>query len=510
VIATAPRPQLLLDDEAEIEETHISWVFLTGDRAFKVKKPVVLPFLNYGTPARRLTMCRAEVELNRRLAPDVYLGVRSLVPAGGDRLALGAEDDPDAVDYAVEMRRYPAEATLAARLAAGTAGIAELTAVGERLARFHAEAERCLTTDGAEAVKRAVDDNFASLRSLLQEQSERRALARAERFASAFLTRTWDELHRRGAGGMVRDCHGDLRLEHVLLERDVEVVDCVEFNIGLRQIDVAADLAFLVMELHEARRPDLAAVLVRAYRRAGGDPGSDALLAFLAAYRAQVRAKVALTRGRQLASRAAAAGESVHATALLRLGERLHWAARTPLIVVVAGVAASGKTTLARALADESGFAHLNSDVIRKKGAGLAPAERAPAALYSAEANRATYAALGRRAAETAKAGVVIDATFRNRADRDAFRSRLPAGTPLLVVECRAPADVLLARAGARAREGNGASDAGPDVVRDQLRRSDPLDEVDARDHVLLRADLPVGQLVAAIADGLDLRLIDR
>jgi hypothetical protein len=263
------------------------------------------------------------------------------------------------------------------------------------------------------------------------------------------------------------------------------------------------------MELHEACRPDLAAILVRAYRKAGGDPGSDALLAFFAAYRAQVRAKVALTRGSQLAL-GDAADEIVHATALLRLGERLQWAARTPLIVVVAGVAASGKTTLARALADESGFAHLNSDVIRKRGAGLAPTEPAPAAVYSAEANRATYAALGRRAAETANAGVVVDATFRNRADRDAFRSRLPADTPLLVVECRAPADVLLARARVRASQANGVSDAGPAVVRDQLRRSDPLDEVDARDHVLLRADQPVGQLVAAIADGLDRRLIDR
>jgi aminoglycoside phosphotransferase family enzyme/predicted kinase len=510
MIATTPRPRLPLGDEAEIEETHISWVFLTGDRAFKVKKPVVLPFVDYGTPARRLAMCRAEVELNRRLAPDVYLGVRSLVPAGGGRLELGAEDDPDAVDYAVEMRRYAADATLAARLAAGTAGRAELTAVGERLARFHAKAQRCPTMNGAEAAKRAVDDNFASLRSLLQQQSERRALARAERFASAFLTRAWDELQRRGASGMVRDCHGDLRLEHVLLESGVDVVDCVEFNAGLRQIDVAADLAFLVMELHEAGRPDLAAVLARAYRTAGGDPGSDALLAFFAAYRAQVRAKVALTRGTQLAPGAAAAGEGVHASALLRLGERLQWDARTPLVVVIAGVAASGKTTLAQALADESGFAHLNSDVVRKRRAGLAPTDRAPRALYSEETNRATYAALGRRAAETAKTGVVVDATFRNRADRDVFCERLPTGTPLLVVECRAPADVLLARADARARQTNGASDAGSEIVRRQLRTHDPLDEFDARDHVLVRADQPAVQLVAAIADALDRRLIDR
>jgi aminoglycoside phosphotransferase family enzyme/predicted kinase len=508
VIATARHPQLLLGDEVRIAETHISWVFLTGDRAFKVKKPVVLPFLDYGTPARRLAMCRAEVELNRRLAPDVYLGVRSLVPAGDGRLELAAEDHPDAVDYAVEMRRYRADATLAARLASSTAGRAELTAVGERLARFHAGAERCVTPDGAEAVKRALDDNFASLRSLVRERAERGALARAERFANAFLTRTWDELDRRGACGSVRDGHGDLRLEHVLLERDVEVVDCVEFNAGLRQIDVAADLAFLVMELHEAGRPDLASVLVRAYRAAGGDPGSDALLAFFAAYRAQVRAKVALTRGSQLGEGAAAAGEGVHATALLRVGERLQWAARTPLVLVVAGLAASGKTTLAHALADVSGFAVLSSDVVRKRRAGLAPTDRAPTCLYSAEANRATYAALGRRAAEAAGAGAIVDATFRHRADRDTFREHLPEGTPLLVAECLAPEAVLVARAHARARHPSRVSDAGADVVRAQLRTRDPLDELDARDHLPVRADQPVGELVAAIADALDRKLL--
>jgi aminoglycoside phosphotransferase family enzyme/predicted kinase len=508
VIATTPRPRLLLGGETEIEETHISWVFLTGDRAYKVKKPVVLPFLDYGAPARRLAMCRAEVELNRRLAPDVYVGVRSLVPAGDGRLELAAEDDPDAVDYAVEMRRYPADATLAARLAAGTARRGELTALGDRLAHFHATAQRCVTPDGAEAVKRALDDNFASLDSLVREPAERRALARAERFADAFLTRAWDELDRRGAGGLVRDGHGDLRLEHVLLEHGVEIVDCVEFNAGLRQIDVSADLAFLVMELHEAGRPDLAAVLVRAYRAAGGDPGSDALLAFFAAYRAQVRAKVALTRGGQLGHSASATGESVHAATLLRLGGRLQWAARSPLVVVVAGVAASGKTTLAKALADESGFAVVSSDVMRKRRAGLAPTDRAPASLYSADANRATYAALGRGAAAAAGAGVIVDATFRNRADRDAFRERLPAGTPLLVVECRVPKDMLVARARARARDVQRVSDAGADVVRAQLRSRDPLDELDPHAHLPLRADQPVGELVAAIADALDRRML--
>lgn len=513
MVATAPRPDLLLDQESveAVRETHISWVFLTRDRAYKVKKPLVLAYVDYGTPARRLAMCRAEVALNRRLAPDVYLGVRSLIPAPDGRLQLGSENCPDAVDYAVEMRRYPEDATLARRIAAGTAGPVELEAIGARLARFHAEAVCERRPDGAEAVKRPLDDNFATLRSLLREPSERRAVASSERFASAFLASVWGELDRRAADGRIRDGHGDLRLEHVLLERDVEVVDCVEFDDGLRHIDVAADLAFLVMELHEANRPDLAAALVSGYRAAGGDPGSDALLAFLAAYRAQVRAKVALTRAQQLPPDAGPARyETAHAAALLRLADRLQWAARTPLVIVIAGISASGKTTLAGVLASASGFTRISSDVVRKRAAGLAPCDRAPLALYAAEANRATYAELGTLAAQAAPAGAIVDATFRNRADRDAFRTQLGVGIPLLVVECIAPATVLEERARARSAHPDGASDAGPDVVRRQFLTREPLDEIDARDHLPVRSDRPSGELLDVIGDALDRKLLNQ
>jgi aminoglycoside phosphotransferase family enzyme/predicted kinase len=512
-VASGAAPDLIVPGEARraLRETHISWVVLAGERAFKVKKPVVLPFLDYGTPARRRAMSHAEVELNRRLAPDLYRGVRSLVPDASGALRVSDEDDPTAVDYAVEMRRYAEDATLAARLAAGTAGRVEVAALGERLARFHAEAPAVRPDHGAEAVKRALDDTFATLRALVSGSDARAAVARAERFAAATLTAAWQELDDRAARGRVRDGHGDLRLEHVLLERTVEVVDCVEFDPALRQIDVAADLAFLVMELHEIGRPELARVLVGAYRAAGGDPGNDALLAFFAAYRAQVRAKVALLRAGQDAPESVTArGQVAHEETLLALGERLQWAARTPLVLVVAGLAATGKSTLAGAVAAVSGYSHLNSDIVRKERAGLAPAERAPLALYTAEANRATYAELGRRASAAAGAGVIVDATFRRREDREAFRARLAADLPVLVVECQAPAAVLEERARARARDPGSVSDAGEDVVRRQRRDADPLDELPPDRHLRLRTDRAVEQTVAEVADALDRMLLSR
>ena len=201
---------------------------------------------------------------------------------------------------------------------------------------------------------------------------------------------------------------------------ELAIVDCVEFAPGLRRIDVAADLAFLVMELHRVGRGELASALVTAYREAGGEPGSDRLLGLLAAYRAQVRAKVAFTRETQRHCDAHDEADS-----LLQLAARLLWKALTPLVLVVAGISASGKSTLADALAAESGFALLGTDAVRKSRAGLASTARAPVSLYADAVNRATYTALGRAADAAAHSGVIVDGTFRRRTDRDAFFTEL-------------------------------------------------------------------------------------
>ncbi len=499
VLATAMpaplRPQLIDADGGELRETHISWVFLTPDRAYKVKKPIVLPFLDYGTAERRHALCREEVALNRRLAPELYLGVRSLIPAD-EGVRLADEDDPRAVDFAVEMRRYDESATLAARLRAGLAGPDDAMAAGARLAAFHATAEIDPSAAGAEAVKRTLDDDFATLHRL---SPERAAIERLERTAGAQLAEHWDELDARAAAGLVRDGHGDLRLEHILLGEPVSVVDCVEFEPGLRRIDVAADLAFPLMELHEAGRADLADALVRAYRAAGGNPGSDELLAFFAAYRAEVRAKVALLRAEQRGT-AAAEADRAHEQRLLALAARLRWRAHAPLVIALAGLSASGKSTVAGRLAAASGFPVVSSDVVRKTAAGLRPTARAPAALYASDVSRTTYAALGSAAAARAATGVIVDATFRRRADRDAFRASLGSGVRVLWVQLVVPAAERERRAVVRAADPGRVSDAGVEIVRGQRDDAEPLDEVPCADHALVRADrAPVG-IIDAIA----------
>ena len=258
-----------------LHETHASWV-LVGDReALKVKKPVVMPFLDYGTLERRKAACLLEVELNRRLSPAIYLGGVAIVPAGPG-VALRDIDDPGAVEYAVRKRRYAEGDTLAGRLASGAVSASDVERIGERIARFHADVRAVATDAGAEPAKRWLDDTLASLRGLTHSRRHRGLLSGAERFAAAFMTARWDELERRAASGRVRDGHGDLRAEHVLLAGgDIVMVDCVEFEPQLRQIDVAADLAFLVMDLRAFGRGDLAPSLVGAYRATGGDAGDD-------------------------------------------------------------------------------------------------------------------------------------------------------------------------------------------------------------------------------------------
>ena len=485
----------------ELRETHISWVLLAGELAFKLKKPLRLPFLDYGTLDRRHAFCREEVRLNSRLAEDVYRGVRAVVPAAGG-LRIADEDDPAAIEYAVEMRRYADEATLDRRLAAGAAGEPEVQDVARRLASFHADAAIPPEPDRAVAALEAMlDENFATLDELAVDPVK---LDDARRLANTFLTRRRAELGRRARSGSVRDGHGDLRAEHVVLERGIEIVDCVEFDPALREIDVGLDLAFLAMDL---RRFDerLARALVTAYREAGGNPGDDALLAFFAAQRALIRAKVALMRASQV-SGADADRRSAAAARLLELAGRLGWAARLGPTAVVCGGAATGKSTLAAALAARSGARVLSSDVVRKEILGVPATTRAPQSAYTPEMNRQTYLELGRRAA--AEEPVVVDATFRYAADREAFAAGAGAAAENAQwIECQAPVDVIERRATARSSRPDRVSDADAAIATRQLAEWEPLTEVPASRRIVVATDRSPEASVLAARDALDERL---
>ena len=495
----------------ELRETHISWVFLAGDLAYKVKKPLVLPFLDYGTVERRREMCREEVRLNRRLAPRIYLRVVGVAGDGG-RWSLTAEDDPAACEYAVEMRRVDERRSLAALAAAGELRAEHVSATAAVLAAFHAAAPMAARERRELAVLEAtLDENVVTLRASGPGVIEPSRLDAAEHFSRAFLEARRDQLEARAEEGLVRDCHGDLRAEHVIVPEhgNVYVYDCIEFNPELRQIDVAADIAFLVMDLTRLGAEPLALRLIADYRRAGGDPGDDALLFFFASYRAWVRAKVACIRAQELSGGDPELDrERREAGELMRLGHRFAWRSRGPVVLVVCGVSGTGKTTVADEVAAASGWAHLSSDVTRKRLAGLDPAARGGGDLYSRTRTTETYRELGRMAAERLErdCGVVVDATFHLREDRDAFRAGLgDRPEPLLFVECRASEHVLLARIRQRAQQPDRVSDADATVAKQQLAEFEPLGEVHGRWRAELRTEAEPAALLAkleAIADG--------
>lgn len=498
--------------DVQERETHISWVFLVGERAYKLKKPLVLAFLDYGTVARRRQMCLEEVRLNRRLAPSIYLGVRSIV-AGPSGVELSDEGDPRALDYVVEMRRYDEARTLAAELGRREVRGPEIADVGRALAAFHADCPAMTGPEyGTQRLERGLDRNIEELLAVTEDQGERRRIRALARFMNAYVDSRWCELEERARSGCVRECHGDLRAEHVVFEERLSIVDCVEFDTELRTLDVADDLAFLVMELESLGGGHLIDPLIDAYDAASGAP-ADHLLAFFAVHRALVRAKVLLVRAAQdPPGSSSRAGAMTEAGALVDVAEKFCWRARLPLGIVCCGVPASGKSHLARAMAKRSSLAHLSSDVIRKQLAGLRATRTAAPEHYSDEFSWATYAELGRRAAAEieASSGVILDATFRRRRDRDAFAEGFAGAAPLLFVECLAPAELLVERARARERDPARVSDATVEVVMRERRAWDPLDELAALDHVALRTDRCVESVIADLEALLDERLLVR
>ncbi len=451
------RSSLERADEVVVCETHCSIVFLVGDRAYKLPRPVHFDFVDQRSATARADICRREVELNATLAPGLVLGVRAVVPYDdGSGYTFGRVEDPLAIDYVVEMRRFDEDDTMASRIERGSLTLDQASAAGARLAPFHRNSK---VQPGGIDYRAVIDRNFEAMLPLTDGVVPAVERLMLQRFAAAFLLEWDDVLEARATAGSVVDGHGDLRAEHVLFESgNVLVIDRLEFD-ALRVVDVADDLGFLLMDLYDLTGSEGTGDAVLAgYRDAGGAPQPEALLAFFGAYRAQVRAKVALLRSGQTGADASVLRE--RARALLALSGHLSWRARGPITLLVTGPPAAGKSTLAAALARVSGLPVLSSDVIRREQAGDGSPD------YSTDGRAAIYAELGRRAG--LERAVIVDASFGAPALERAFHAALAddgAAVPL-VVECRAPSDVRVARAREREVHEHSDSDAGPEVAR--------------------------------------------
>ncbi len=490
-------------DQVEVRQTHISVVFLSGAYVYKLKKPVTLSFLDFSTLEKRHHFCEQEVRLNRRLAPDVYLGV---VPVTQSPEGIQFEGEGSVVEWAVKMQRLPDAATLQVRLGRGEIGLEQMESFARRLAFFHRDAEtneHIASCGRFEAVARSFRDLFEQASALVGITVRSAVFGRVKDLAERVLARFRPLIEARGVQGMTRDCHGDLHLDHVYLfpERhppdDLVVIDCIEFNDHLRFTDVVADAAFPAMDFAFNGRRDLARVFSEVYFSASQDEEGRSLMPMYTAYRAMVRATV---EGLLLAEKEVSQGEQTAA----RERAKAHWLLalteleepdRRPCLVLVGGLPGSGKSTLSKGLSERLAFHVIRSDQVRKELSGNTARQPQPGVpfgqgIYTAEWTERTYAECANRAERLLFDGgrVLVDATFSTDDQRQFFHNLATRfGVPVAFLLCRAEPETCRARLATRHSDVSDADWSVHEKVKHSWQRVGPytrriLREVDTSD----------------------------
>jgi len=467
-----------------VQETHISWVLLTGPYAYKIKKPVRLSFLDYSTLARRRFCCEEELRLNRRCAPGLYLDVVAIGgPAEAPRIGGPAES---VLEYAVRMLQFDTREELDALVAAGTVQAPEVASLGQDLARFHAAAARTAgdAPYGTPArVHQVTQDNFAELMALHPAGLDVPAVSALRAASEARFAALAPLMAGRRDSGWVRECHGDLHCANVVRwQGRLTPFDGIEFDPGLRFVDTVNDFAFLSMDLAARGRRDLRHAALNAWAEVLGDYAGLELLPYYETYRALVRAKVAALRAQQARDDAAAL-----ASAIADVGRYIDWATAQsarprPRLLITCGLSGSGKTWLARQLAAALGAMHIRSDVERKRLAGLTPlasSRSAPdAGIYTRDFNARTYGRLAECARACLRGGedVIVDAAFLRRGERgDLLTVAREQGFDARIVHCTAPLDELKRRVAARHAARSDASEADVELLDRQPSYWEPL-----------------------------------
>ena len=441
----------MFDDADTVLETHISWVYLVGDRAFKRKKPIRTGFLDYSTSELRAEACAEEVRLGRRLAPDVYLGVEAI---------------PDE-DWAVVMRRMPLDRRLSSLVEAGADVSGTMREIARRIAALHLRSGRLPAADEAASAAAAVhrwEANHAEVAPFVDRLERPASSDDALRLARQYVAGREALFAARIAAGRAVDGHGDLIADDIFVLPDgPRILDPIEFDPRLRYGDGLADVAFLAMHLEYLGGGRWARELLDRYAEFAADNWPASLAHFHIAYRAQVRAKVACLTAAQHG-----ADHAPDADAYLRLALR-HLEAGRVRLVLVGGAPATGKTTTARALADSRDWVVLRSDDVRKELAGIPATTSAAAPLmagvYSPAMTALTYGELVHRAHWLLERGesVVLDATWGDEMwRREARRVAAAAHADVVELRCTLPAELAARRA---AERGPDVSDAGPEVA---------------------------------------------
>jgi aminoglycoside phosphotransferase family enzyme/predicted kinase len=485
-------------EKVELVQTHISFVFIAGNLVYKVKKAVDFGFLDFTTLAKRKVFCEEELRLNRRLAPETYLEVAAIGEDEGRALCLGGGRP---VEYAVVMKKLPLDRMLKKLLAEGKAGVDAMDAIARKVADFHRKADTGGEIDaigGIDTIRHNHDENFEQTAKYIGLTIPRARYDFLRDYVNRFLEREQPLLEKRVRDHRIRDCHGDLHAEHICLADGIIIFDCIEFNKRFRYGDVAAEAAFLAMDLDYNGYPDHARAFVEAYVRHSGDEEVLRLLEFYRCYYAYVRGKVISFRVDDPhiggADRDAAARMAARYFDLA-----LSYAARpaNKTLILVAGLMGTGKSVMARALAALIGAEIIQTDVVRKEMLRIPATEHRyegfGQGIYSADISRKTYAkALQTALGKLATAGaVIIDASYKDREERSrAFDAGRRAGAEVFVLECTCPEDIIEKRLQSRQSGGGDVSDGRWEIFQTQKGDFERIEEIPEGHHLAVDTSL--------------------
>lgn len=471
-------------------ETHISWVLLTGEVAYKIKKPVSLGFLDFSTLEQRRHFCHEELRLNQRFAPQLYLDV---VAIRGTPSQPRFDGSGEIIEYAVKMREFDQQQRVDTLLTNNALDLASMDQFAADLAALHGQAPSAppdTRFGSAEAVWTPMAENFLQLRTVAPSLDVSALLEKLEHWSRAEFARWREVVIERKRAGQVRECHGDLHTRN-LLRHDGRILafDCLEFDANLRWIDVINEAAFLVMDLDACGRSAYGHRFLNSYLERSGDYAGVRLLRLYLTYRALVRAKIAA-----LQEQPEAKAEFHH---YLALAQRYTTPVK-PVLIIMHGVSGSGKSTLSQYLVEEFGLIRVRSDVERKRMFAQAPPPSG--GMYTPSVSDAVYQRVAALAESLLTCGysTVLDATFLQRAQRTLLRDLAQRlRLPFVILHCHAPQRVLEHNILQRARTGSDASEADLQVLQRQILSQEPLDGTEIA--AVIEVDLSVNFDAAAL-----------
>lgn len=469
----------------ELVQTHISAIFLTGEHVYKIKKPVDFGFLDFTTLEKRKFYCQQEVALNRRLSPQIYLGVVEIRSHQG-RISIG-EGPGEILEYAVLMKQLPPDCTMDRWLARKAISSELIEKIAAKIALFHAQAgtnAEIASFGKIETIRRNVEENFIQTAKYVGQVLSAEDYREVQGSNRLFMQNRLPLFHKRLSAGKIRDCHGDLHLQHICLGEEILIFDCIEFNQRFRYSDVAADLAFLLMDLDYHGEPLLSADLVSHYLKISQDWPLFLLLNFYKSYRAYVRGKVFCFRLEDPSiSPKEKNGAREEAKRYFILSHYYATKLNRPALLITGGLIGTGKSTVARALSEGLGWEWLRSDILRKELARLSPLEhrfeKFHQGIYSPDFSRKTYQVLFDRALSLLNSGksVILDGSFEKQADRqEGSALARKANADFLLIECQCSEGEIQKRLGRRAQEENEPSDGRWEIFADQKKEYEKVE----------------------------------